>query len=98
MTPARQATLGNATVLFHRKAQLLADDLRRRFGARDYRLNFTDAALLVAGADADSVLALRRHRILTVAPGLTGRYRRRRRRRVTAVAPSCSLIGFAWQD
>ena len=60
-------------MLFHRKAQLLADDMRRRFGARDYRLNFTDSARLAVGSDADAVLVLRRHRVLAVAPVLAAR-------------------------
>ena len=69
-----QATIGNTTVLFHRKAQLLADDLRRRFGGRDFRLNFSDGGDLTAGSDAETALQLRRHDIITLSPTLSAKY------------------------
>jgi len=68
-----EATLGDNTVTFHRKAQLLAGELYRRFASEDPRFAFQDLSQLTAHADDVLPAVLRHLGCITLAPELCTR-------------------------
>jgi len=62
--------------LFHRRAQLVAEEVHHRFGSSSAKLNFTDIAALSCGADSETCSALVREGVVVLGDKLASEVRR----------------------